>query len=179
LGDYSWEVVPVGGHDRHSVVLFHSDQRVLMSADNLWENGFGVVFSELEGVDGFRELGRSLDRIESLRATLVIPGHGRPFTDIAQALVLARKRLAYFTERPERHFLHAARVLLKFKLLDLQQTDCSTLVAWAQATPYMNFLQERAFSQTMSTDEIVELLVADLIKANAAERDGGLVQNIN
>ena len=49
LGDRLWQVHAAPGHDTHSVVLFEPTARVLLSADALWERGFGVVFPELEG----------------------------------------------------------------------------------------------------------------------------------
>jgi glyoxylase-like metal-dependent hydrolase (beta-lactamase superfamily II) len=47
LGDRLWQVHAAPGHDTHSVVLFEPKARVLLSADALWERGFGVVFPEL------------------------------------------------------------------------------------------------------------------------------------
>ena len=54
-----WEVHGAKGHDPHSVVLFQRDAGVLISADALWNNGFGVVFPELEGIEAFRRSGRN------------------------------------------------------------------------------------------------------------------------
>ncbi len=53
LGDQTWEVHAAPGHDLHSVILFEPQSRTLISADALWENGFGVVFQELEGERAF------------------------------------------------------------------------------------------------------------------------------
>lgn len=61
LGDKPWQVHAAPGHDPHSVVLFEPQGRVLISADALWENGFGVVFPELEGDDAFAQVGATLD----------------------------------------------------------------------------------------------------------------------
>jgi glyoxylase-like metal-dependent hydrolase (beta-lactamase superfamily II) len=55
-GSFTWEVHAAPGHDSHSVVLFEPQQKVLISADALWSNGFGVVFPELEGMDAFDEV---------------------------------------------------------------------------------------------------------------------------
>lgn len=49
LGDFTWQVHAAPGHDTHSVILFEPESKTLISADALWENGFGVVFPELEG----------------------------------------------------------------------------------------------------------------------------------
>ena len=79
LGDQQWQVHAAPGHDPHSVILFEPASRVLISADALWQRGFGVVFPELEGVDAFDEVGKTIDLIESLATRLVIPGNGGAF----------------------------------------------------------------------------------------------------
>src|SRR5690606_10027289 len=85
LGDWHWQIHAAPGHDPHSIILFQPDHRVLISADALWQNGFGVVFPELEGTDAFDDVGRTIDIIESLRPAMVIPGHGSVFTEIGRA----------------------------------------------------------------------------------------------
>ena len=56
IGDWTWEVHGAKGHDPHSVILFPPDHSILISADALWQNGFGVVFPELEGEAAFDEV---------------------------------------------------------------------------------------------------------------------------
>jgi glyoxylase-like metal-dependent hydrolase (beta-lactamase superfamily II) len=67
LACLNWEVHAAPGHDPHSVILFEPTHKILISADALWANGFGVVFPELEGVDAFHEVAQTLDLIESFR----------------------------------------------------------------------------------------------------------------
>src|SRR5690606_20970435 len=85
LGGREWEVHAAPGHDPHSFVLFEPLSRTLISADALWEHGFGVVFPELEGVDAFDEVAATLDVIQRLEPLVVIPGHGPVFTDVRGA----------------------------------------------------------------------------------------------
>ena len=61
LGDGMWQAHAAAGHDPHSIILFEPKSRTLISADALWENGFGVVFPELEGDAAFAEVGATLD----------------------------------------------------------------------------------------------------------------------
>ncbi|MDB5889223.1 MAG: beta-lactamase protein, partial [Polaromonas sp.] len=61
------------GHDPHSVIFFEPVKKILISADALWQNGFGVVFPELEGKDAFGQVGETLDVIEGLGAEIVVP----------------------------------------------------------------------------------------------------------
>ena len=93
LGGTSWQALGAPGHDPHSLLFYNPEERILISADALWENGFGVIFPELDGESGFAETRATLDLIAGLDLRLVIPGHGAPFTDTEKALGLAYSRL--------------------------------------------------------------------------------------
>ncbi len=59
-------MIAAPGHDPHSVVLWDAADRVLISADVLWQHGFGAIFPEIEGESGFAEQGAMLDLIAGL-----------------------------------------------------------------------------------------------------------------
>ena len=145
LGAWPWEALGAPGHDPHSLVLYQPDQRVLISADALWENGFGVVFPEMQGEPGFQEVRATLDLISSLDIEVVVPGHGSPFVDVAMALERAYRRLDSFVCNPERHAWHASKVLVKFHLLEVRRQDLVDLLHWFGATPYMRAIHHRYF----------------------------------
>jgi glyoxylase-like metal-dependent hydrolase (beta-lactamase superfamily II) len=176
LGDRPWQVLAAPGHDPHSVVLFEPDSRTLISADALWENGFGVVFPELEGLHAFAEVGATLDLIEGLQPKTVIPGHGAVFGYRPEVMARARQRLASFVSDPQRHAQHAVKVLLKYKLLEVQQQPLADFIAWACATAYMQALHRNWFAQRSIEDWLISLLV-DLQKVGAAQVQDGLVMN--
>ena len=77
----SWTPLAAPGHDPHALMLWRDDVGVLVAGDALWENGFGVVFPELEGVDAFNEVAEVLDLIETL------PGCASAQTFICRASV--------------------------------------------------------------------------------------------
>ena len=176
LGGHMWQVHGAPGHDRNSIVLFEPGRRLLISADALWFNGFGVVFDELEGQEAFDQVGQTLDLIESLAPRLVIPGHGKLFTEVGSALAVARRRLDGFMREPIKHANHAAKVLLKFKLLELQRIEKDNLLQWARATAYMRLMHQRWFPDTVF-DAWIDQLAADLARSGAARRDGAWVIN--
>lgn len=167
LGDLLWQVHGAPGHDTHSVILFEPSSRLLVSADALWERGFGVVFPELEGEEGFAAVGQTLDLIDALQPATIIPGHGAPFTDVAAALVRARARLQGFVADPLRHRQHAAKVLLKFKLMEWQSVSLADLLAWGQATAYVSRLLERLYP-AFSLGQALQALAQELVRAGAA-----------
>jgi glyoxylase-like metal-dependent hydrolase (beta-lactamase superfamily II) len=176
LGDHSWEIHAARGHDPHSVVLFHRESRTLISADALWENGFGVVFPELEGEDAFDAVAATLGLIADLAPKTVIPGHGPIFNYSDAILHRAQSRLAAFVYNPVRHANHAAKVLLKFKLLELQTVDIANLKEWALATPYMVLMHCRFFDQDPK-DEWLTQLIVELVASGAARHEGNKIVN--
>ena len=176
LGGWLWQVHAAPGHDTHSVILFEPSTRTLVSADALWERGFGVVFPELDGDDAFHEVAQTLDVIQALKPLLVIPGHGSPFTDVTGALVRARQRLDGFVTDPARHLQHAAKVLLKFKLLELQSVSLADLLTWAEATPYVAKLVAQQYAGH-TLPEALDVLVQDLVRAGAASLQGTQLHN--
>ncbi|MEJ7931009.1 MBL fold metallo-hydrolase [Ramlibacter sp. AN1015] len=176
VGAHRWEVHSAPGHDPHSVVLFEPDNRMLISADALWGNGFGVVFPELDGVAAFDEVAATLDLIERLHPHVVLPGHGPAFTDVTDALHRARSRLEGFRNDPLRHARYAAKVLLKFKLLEWQEIDEAVLLRWTAETPYFQLLHQRWFAPR-PWHAWVRQLADELVQASAASRHDGRLRN--
>lgn len=174
-GSFTWEVHAAPGHDSHSVVLFEPQQKVLISADALWSNGFGVVFPELEGMDAFDEVSSTLDLIQSLGANIVYPGHGAAFMDVCDAIDRARSRLDQFVSQPEKHQAYASKVLLKFKLMEFQSLPLSDFLAWAIQTPYLQ-LMHRQTDADIST--WISSIVQQLVASGAARIDGPVLSNL-
>ena len=147
VGRQQWLALAAPGHDPHSLVLFNAASGVVITADALWERGFGVVFPELDGLaDGraFDEVAATLDLIDSLGAAVAIPGHGAPFSDIAGALVQARQRLAAFRADPGRHARHALKALLKYHVLEVGQQPLPELLGWfTQGALYQRVWQQQ------------------------------------
>ena len=177
LGMQSWQVHAAPGHDPHSVVLFEPASRTLISADALWERGFGVVFPELDGVAAFDEVAQTLDLIEALQPALVLPGHGAPFSrGIAEAIAYARKRLDGFAASPSKHRQYAAKVLLKFKLLEAQRMQRDALTDWAARTPYLRSVLAQEYPAQTVHDQVTHV-IDGLLRSGAASVDGTWIAN--
>jgi len=180
LGGLLWQIHAAPGHDPDSVIFFEPQSRSLLSADALWENGFGVVFPEIEGKRAFDAVADTLDLIQALRPLLVVPGHGPVLnggTAVERALVRARSRLAQFASNPLKHAQHAAKVLIKFKLLEWQRVPVAQLLTWAQSTPYFELLHQRFFSPTPYTQWLNQL-IDDLAASGALQRSQADLVNI-
>jgi glyoxylase-like metal-dependent hydrolase (beta-lactamase superfamily II) len=168
MAKLDWHVMAAPGHDPHSVILFEPQRRILISADALWANGFGVVFPELEGISAFDEVAATLDLIESLDAQWVIPGHGPVFLGVDVALKNARQKLNGFVQNPAKHAKYGAKVLLKYKLLELSKVPLQQFVAWATQVRYFKVLHQ-TYSPNASVQDWVLEMLKDLERSNALE----------
>ena len=173
LGDLEWQVLGAPGHDPHSVILYCPAERLLISADALWENGFGVIFPELEGESGFAETRATLERIARLDVRLVIPGHGAPFTDATAALARAFRRLDFLAGDPVRNAQNGVKVLVKFRLLERKRVALSTLRSWMREVPLLIVSNRNHLK--MDEDELAGWTAAQLVKAGAAAIEDGML----
>ncbi|MFP3797243.1 MBL fold metallo-hydrolase [Paraburkholderia sp. SIMBA_027] len=157
LGGFDWDVLGAPGHDPDSLMLYAPEPRVLISADALWENGFGVIFPELDGASGFAEQQAVLDVIAQLDIAMVIPGHGAPFADARAALERANSRLAWLRADPARNAKNALKVLIVFKLLDVRSLSFDALNAMVANASII-----RAAAQQLAPESAWPALVREL-----------------
>ena len=169
LGGLDWSVLGAPGHDPHSLMLYCAEERLLISADALWENGFGVIFPELEGESGFAEQRAVLDLIATLDVRAVIPGHGAPFADVSKALDIAFSRIDYLRADPVRNAKNALKVLIVFKLMELRSMPVSELLLLVDNAGAM-----RAAANLISDDRpgLVRKYLAELATSGVLRMEG-------
>ncbi|MEO5733632.1 MAG: MBL fold metallo-hydrolase [Rubrivivax sp.] len=177
VGGFDWQVLAAPGHDPHSVILFEPSQRVAITADALWQRGFGIVFQELDGERAFDDVADVLDLIESLDARWAIPGHGAPFNEVPAALVVARQRLAAFRADPDRHARHAMKALVKFHLLAEQQQTWPQLQAWLERGALYGAVWQRLGRPAGSLAAFAQHLVKEMAASGALALRDGVVFN--
>ena len=177
LGDLDWVAHSAPGHDPHSVVLYCEKEGLLISADALWEKGFGVIFPEVDGRPGFAETRATLDMIGELDVRIVIPGHGKPFKDIKKALDVAHSRIDYLQAVPARNAENAVKVLLKFLLLDRQQIKLSEVPKLLHGIPLVAAANK--YYMKFGLIHLAHWAVNQLRRAGAAEIKGDFLHNLD
>ncbi|WP_050469627.1 MBL fold metallo-hydrolase [Herbaspirillum chlorophenolicum] len=170
LGDLDWQALAAPGHDPHSLVFYCAQEGILISADALWRNGFGIIFPELDGESGFAEARATLELIRTLDVKLVIPGHGAPFCEVDDALEKAFSRLDYLEADPLRNAQNGIKVLVKFLLLERQRIALEHLPAMMRDIPLLRIANERFMH--MADHELAHWVAAQLGRAGAARNDG-------
>ncbi|MFL6673738.1 MAG: MBL fold metallo-hydrolase [Massilia sp.] len=176
LGDLRWQLLAAPGHDPHALLLFCAGEGILISGDALWEHGFGVIFPELAGEPGFAEQRATLELIAQLGARLVIPGHGRAFADVPEALARAGSRLDYLAADPVRNAENAVKVMLKFLLLERRTLPLAGVAGLLASVPLVE--QARQAWLHRSADELAQWAIAALVRAGAARPEGAMLVDI-
>jgi len=87
-----WQVIETPGHAPSHVVLHQPERRLLISGDHLL--GRTVLFFDYgHSPDPLGEFLASLDRVEPLEVSLVLPGHGRTFRDPEAKIAESRRQV--------------------------------------------------------------------------------------
>ena len=175
LGDLRWQALAAPGHDPRALIFYCADEAILISADALWQNGFGVIFPELDGESGFAEARDTLSLISTLDVRLVIPGHGAPFTDVGGALARAASRLDFLQADPKRNAENAVKVMLKFLLLERQRIALALVAPMFDSIPLLVNARRRFLRR--APDELAAWAIDALVRAGAARIDGATLIN--
>jgi hypothetical protein len=117
-----------------------------------------------------------LEFIERLPVALVIPGHGRPFTDIKKSLEIARSRLDYLSVDPDRNARHGAKVLLKYKLLEWRSREMKAVHQWIGITPVLENSRKQL---NMTVEDFQGWLPQALVKSQAAVIEKDCLVNLD
>lgn len=173
LGGLVWRALPAPGHDMHALVFHCAEERILISGDALWHDGFGVIFPELNGADGFGPTRATLEMIGGLAIDVVIPGHGPPFADVDEALARAFARLVAFEADGTRLGRHAIKVLVTFMLLEKHRLPSAELPRYLAEAELARRINDRFLHST--PEALSSWLVAELARAGVVrELDGVL-----
>ncbi|MBI3384063.1 MAG: MBL fold metallo-hydrolase [Aquabacterium sp.] len=175
LGGEDWTVLPAAGHDHAMVMLWCAHLGILLSADALWQKGFGVIFPELAGIPGFAQQKATLELIGQLKPRLVIPGHGAPFSGAAvdAALMAAHSRIDWLMEEPRRNSDNALKVLLAFKLLEAQRLTVGELTELVRTSLQGNVAMQAHYPH--DPEAMAGFMAEQLVRAGAATRDGDVL----
>ena len=168
-----WQIFSSPGHDNDSLIYFQPDHRILISADALWENGFSVVFPEFIGGSGFENVALTYDLIASLNPSIVIPGHGPVFSDAKKALDTSRQRLDQFMKNPSLHATYAAKVMVKFKMMEYKKCQYTSLMNWARDSSLLLQLHTDYFAG--SFDSWTEKIIIELVERKALVQSGNVI----
>ncbi len=178
LGARDWQIHAAPGHDALAVLLFEPEHGLLISGDALWEHGVGVIFPQIDGSDDFDTFNDTLALIERLDPRVVIPGHGTPFGRadgaIEAAMARSRARIEQFKAQPAQHALYAAKVLIKYQMLDVEAMPHAEFQRWLDGTRTLHQLHQ-LHRPDLDWPAWLALVLAPLFGKGVLRRDETLV----
>jgi len=172
MGGLTWQLLAVPGHDMEALAFYNPEQRILISGDALWENGFGVIFPELLGeADGLASTRATLEMLANLSIDTVIPGHGKPFAKVDAAFERAFRRLDLFTAEIDKLAWHAIKVIVSFAMMERRRIAAADFPSFILSLPFAIDVNTRYLGLDESV--LAARVERDLLLVNALHREAG------
>jgi len=174
MGGLGWQALAVPGHDMESLAYYNPDKRILISGDALWENGFGVIFPELFGEgDGLTCTRSTLEMLSRLPIDTVIPGHGRPFSNVDEALERAFRRVDSFVADIDKLAWHGIKVGVSFAMMERRSLPVADFPAFVLSLPFTNDINARFLN--LPADQLIQRVMRELLLVNALKLQDGML----
>ena len=170
-GDLAWRAIAAPGHDMGALMFHCEEERLLISGDALWENGFGVLLPGPGREERLAAARSTLESIAGLDVGTVIPGHGAPFSNVAEALERSLRRLEAFERDELRMARHVLKVMFVFSLLDRQRLPLGRIPEYLATVPLYADFNARYFQ--LSDVALADLIVGELERAGAVKKSNG------
>ena len=170
LGGEAWEAIATPGHDMGSLVLYSPKLRVLISADALWENGFGFVVPQAIDPRPLAAQRATFKRLAELDVAVVIPGHGPMFTDFSGALKRASDKLEAFAADDMRIVRNVVKGMFIYSLMWREEMLLADLPNYVNRIGVHRDYNAQFFK--MSDEAFADWLVAEALRAGKARVDG-------
>jgi glyoxylase-like metal-dependent hydrolase (beta-lactamase superfamily II) len=132
FGDLDWLAISGPGHNDATVMFYNATHKMLITADALWENGFGFVSPRAWDAGALSRTRQTLDLIASLDVAIVIPGHGAPFTTVRAALDVAYARLTALEADDARIGRQIGKTMFIYSILAKERLPMAEVPAYGQ-----------------------------------------------
>jgi len=134
LGPHQFQVLYTPGHASDGIVLYNRREKILISADTLWQTDMAVMTLRVEGSRALFHMLESLQKIEALDVQTVYPGHGKPFHDMPKAIDRTRQRIDNFLRHPEDIGDDVLKKIIVYTLMMKKSMPADTLFGYLMDT---------------------------------------------
>lgn len=171
LGGLTLEPIHAPGHALGMVALYCPEHRFLITADALCENGFGPLVAAVEGEDVLDRQRETVARLAALDVSLVLPGHGPAFTDLAGACARAVSRLDAYAADPRRLARSGFKGYLVHHLFEVGgMRECDMVPYLSGVAGYVDYATR--YFPGMPMAALWERIRGELVAQGAIAQDG-------
>jgi glyoxylase-like metal-dependent hydrolase (beta-lactamase superfamily II) len=176
LGGELWESIATPGHDMGSLVFYCQRLRILISADALWENGFGFVLPQAIDPRPLAAQRATFSRMAQLDVALVIPGHGPMFTDYTGALKRASEKLEAFAQDDMKIVRNVAKGMFIYSMMWRGTMALNALTDYVSSVPVHRDYNAQFFK--MSDEAYARWLIDESVRAGKIRVVGDMISVI-
>jgi glyoxylase-like metal-dependent hydrolase (beta-lactamase superfamily II) len=173
LGGFAWRAIAAPGHDMGALMFYCEELELLISGDALWHNGLGAIIPKQEVNPGIEAALATLQTIRELKISTVIPGHGKPFTDVEDAIARAESRLQAYQADPRKCARNFLKSIFTFHLLEVGNMPLTDIPAYFARVPCYVDINADFFQLTPM--QLSELFINELQSAKAIRIEGSKV----
>lgn len=170
LGGDTWEAIATPGHDMGSLVLYSRNLRALISADALWENGFGFVVPQAIDPKPLAAQRLAFKRLAELDVALVMPGHGAMFSDFAGSLRRANEKLEAFAKDDMKIARNVAKGMFIYSLMWRGEIALNEMPDYVRRIGVHRDYNAQFFK--LSDEAYAQWLVQEAVRTGNARVDG-------
>jgi glyoxylase-like metal-dependent hydrolase (beta-lactamase superfamily II) len=165
LGGFDWRAVAAPGHDMGALMFYCAELKLLISGDALWQNGLGAITPKAGTNPGVEAALTALQAIRELVVEVVVPGHGKPFTDVGSAIARAESRLHAYQAEPRKCARNFLKSLFTFHLLEVGAMPMDDLADYLSRVPC--YVETNTEFFQLAPQALADLLMSELLAANA------------
>ncbi len=176
LGGESWEMIATPGHDMGSLVLYCERLRMLISADALWENGFGFVVPQAVDPKSLASQRATFKRLAELDVALVMPGHGPTFTDFSGSLKRASEKLEAFAQDDMKIARNVVKGMFVYSMMWRGEMRVDELARYVQRVGIHRDYNAQFFR--ISDEAYAAWLVDEAVRARKIRVDGEWLRRV-
>lgn len=167
LGGAEWRAVASPGHDMGALMFYCAEHRLLISGDALWHNGLGAITPKEGTNPGVESALQTLQTIREMDVGTVIPGHGKPFTDVDAALARAESRLNAYAADPRKSARNFLKSIFTFHLLEIGAMPLDEVADYLARVPC--YVDINADFFRLAPGALADLLISELLAVDAVK----------
>jgi hydroxyacylglutathione hydrolase len=173
VGPYEFQVIHTPGHASDGIALYNGQAKVLLSGDALWEDDIPTITMRVEGSTCLFDLLDSLEKLESLAAEIVYPGHGRPFTDFKGALSKSKAKARDFLHHKEKTGDSLLKKITIYTMLMRRQVDEEIFFEYLMETYWFKETIDLFFNGEYQRK--YEEIMSDFLRRDIVRRKDGVL----
>ncbi len=148
-GSFSFSVLWTPGHSPGHICLFEATREILITGDHVLPDTTTAISMDSDSSPNpLGDYFKSLDEMKKLKVSLILPGHGQPFTSLGKRI----------EEIIQNHRQRGSEILETIKVEAKTAYQISTEITWMSNTTAVSFQDLGPWQKTLVLDKTLAYL---------------------